>query len=160
MITVSPAELKDARAIAGLAEEMDRFYGETGMESIEVRLRQIDEALFSNPPAAHSILAWDGGEPVGFASYSFLWPAIGLTRSLYLKELYVSASARRAGVGKLLMQGLCEIAVKAGCSRVEWTTDIDNKGAQLFYAELGVPVKESKLFYRIEGDELTRQANS
>jgi hypothetical protein len=43
---------------------------------------------------------------------------------------------------------------------VEWTTDRENADAQRFYAELGVPVHESKLFYRIEGDELQRQAHN
>jgi hypothetical protein len=57
------------------------------------------------------------------------------------------------------MQHLYDIAVINNCSRVEWTTDNDNREAQLFYAELGVPVKESKLFYRIEGDELSQRAN-
>jgi hypothetical protein len=40
---------------------------------------------------------------------------------------------------------------------VEWTTDQDNPDAQRFYAELGVPVRQSKLFYRVEGDGLRRQ---
>jgi ribosomal protein S18 acetylase RimI-like enzyme len=160
MITITPAEPPHARTLVELAEEMDRFYGETQMESPEIRVRQIREALFSNPPSAYSLLAWDEKKLVGFASYSFLWPAIGLTRSLYLKELYVSTAARRVGVGRLLMQHLCEIAVKTDCSRVEWTTDADNKHAQLFYAELDVPVRQSKLFYRIEGDELISRSAS
>jgi GNAT superfamily N-acetyltransferase len=159
VITVTPAKLEHAEAMAEIAEEMDRFYGATKVESAEARIRQIGEALFSDLPPAYSLLAWDDGRLVGFASYSFLWPAIGLTRSLYLKELYVSTKARRTGVGKLLMQRLFDIAVKNDCSRVEWTTDSDNREAQLFYAELGVPVEGSKLFYRIEGDELTRRAN-
>jgi len=159
VITVTPAQPAHAKAIAEIAEEMDRFYGATEVEPRETRTRQIGEALFIDPPSAYSLLAWDDGKLVGFAAYSFLWPAIGLTRSLYLKELYVSTSARRTGTGKLLMQHLYDIAVKNDCSRVEWTTDSDNQEAQLFYAELGVPVKESKLFYRIEGDELSRRAN-
>ena len=159
MITVTTAQPAQAKAIAEIAEEMDRFYGATKMEPQETRIRQIGEALFSDPPSAYSLLVWDDGELVGFAAYSFLWPAIGLTRSLYLKELYVSTKARRTGIGKLLMQHLYDIAVKNNCSRVEWTTDNDNREAQLFYAELGVPIKESKLFYRIEGDELSQRAN-
>jgi len=133
---------------------MDRFYGTSEFESLEVRVRQIQEALFSNPPTAYSLLAWDFGRLTGFASYSFLWPAVGLTRSLYLKELYVVEDARGKGIGKLLMQHLYDIAVKHDCSRVEWTTDTDNRDARQFYSELGVPVKESKLFYRIEGEDL------
>jgi ribosomal protein S18 acetylase RimI-like enzyme len=159
VITVTAAQPAQAKAIAEIAEEMDRFYGETKMEPQETRIRQIGEALFSDQPSAYSLLAWDDGKLVGFAAYSFLWPAIGLTRSLYLKELYVSTKARRTGIGKLLMQHLYDIAVKNNCSRVEWTTDSDNQEAQLFYSELGVPVKESKLFYRIEGDELIRQSD-
>jgi GNAT superfamily N-acetyltransferase len=40
------------------------------------------------------------------ASYSFLWPAAGVTRSLYLKELYVAQDWQRQGIGKLLMDSL------------------------------------------------------
>jgi ribosomal protein S18 acetylase RimI-like enzyme len=83
---------------------------------------------------------------------------MGLTRSLYLKELYVAESARHKGVGQLLTRHVFRLAVEADCSRVEWTTDLDNPAAQRFYARLGVPVKESKLFYRVEGDELRQQS--
>jgi GNAT superfamily N-acetyltransferase len=156
MITVAAAQPADGTAIAELAEEMDRFYGATEVEQLELRIRQINEAIFSHPPSAYSLLAWEASKLVGFASYSFLWPAAGLTRSLYLKEMYIADIARRKGIGKLLMQHLYEIAVRHDCSRVEWTTDQDNVDARRFYAELGVPVRESKLFYRIEGEELRR----
>jgi GNAT superfamily N-acetyltransferase len=159
VISITHAEPENAETLARLAEEMDRFYGTSEFESFEVRVRQIHEALFSNPPTAYSLLAWDSGRLTGFASYSFLWPAVGLTRSLYLKELYVVEDARGKGIGKLLMQHLYDIAVKHNCSRVEWTTDTGNSGARQFYSELGVPAKESKLFYRIEGEDLKRQVN-
>jgi GNAT superfamily N-acetyltransferase len=159
VITVTPAQPAHVEAIAEIAEEMNRFYGATKVDPVPVRIGQVSEALFSDPPSAYVLLAWDDRKPVGFASYSFLWPAVGLTRSIFLKELYVIASSRRAGVGKLLIQHLYDIAVKNGCSRLEWTTDSDSREAQLFYAELGVPVDRSKLFYRIEGDELTHRAN-
>lgn len=133
---------------------MDRFYGATEVGPLDLRIRQINEAIFGNPPTAYALLVWDSDQLVGFAGYSFLWPAVGLTRSLYLKELYVIQAARRRGVGKLLMRSLYEIAIKHDCSRVEWTTDRDNPDAQGFYAELGVLVNESKLFYRLEADEL------
>jgi GNAT superfamily N-acetyltransferase len=156
MTVVVNAEPKDAEALAGIIEEMDRFYGATEMEPLDVRMRQINEALFGDPPSAYALLALDGRRLSGFASYSFLWPAVGLTRSLYLKELYVIDAARGRGVGKVLMTELCNVALQNRCSRLEWTTDRDNLGAQQFYSSLGVPVKESKLFYRIEGDDLER----
>ena len=158
MVTVAPAESMHAEVLAELTEEMVRFYGATEVAPLGLRISQINESLFADPPSAYCLLAWDDGRPVGFAAYSFLWPAAGLTRSLYLKELYVAEPARRKGVGRLLIQRLYEIAVNNECSRVEWTTDQDNRAAQRFYARLGVPVRESKLFYRIDGQELRRQA--
>jgi GNAT superfamily N-acetyltransferase len=151
MINIAPASPGDGPAIAGLLAEMDDFYGASRIEPVAERVRQIDDALFSGHPAAWVLLAWDGTRLAGMASYSFLWPAVGLTRSLYLKELYIGASHRRRGVGKHLMAALFETATRHGCSRIEWTTDTGNSGAQAFYAELGLPKHPSKIFYRVEG---------
>lgn len=160
MTVVTPAEPAHVAAIAALAEEMDRFYGATDVEPLNLRVQQINDALFSSRPVAYALLTWEGDRLVGLASYSYLWPAAGLTRSLYLKELYVVETARHTGVGKLLMRSLYEIAVKHDCSRVEWTSDQDNPEAQAFYESLGVLKNSSKLFYRIEGEDLRRAAES
>jgi GNAT superfamily N-acetyltransferase len=156
---VTPVTREQLEALAALAEEMDRFYGATELEPLDLRLQQVSHALFGNRPSAYALLAWNDDTAVGFASYSFLWPAVGLTRSLFLKELYVIESARRTGVGKMLMQSLAEIALKHDCSRLEWQTDRPNTDAQHFYAQLGVPVDDSKLFYRAEGEGLRELAN-
>jgi GNAT superfamily N-acetyltransferase len=160
MITISAAESAHAEALANLGGEKDRFYGVTEIDPLDVRIGQVNEILFADPPSAYALLAWDGDSLVGFAAYSFLWPAVGLTRSLYLKELYVTETVRHKGVGQLLMRRLFELAIERKCTRVEWTTDRDNDDARRFYARLGVPVHESKLLYRIEGDELRRAAES
>jgi GNAT superfamily N-acetyltransferase len=160
LITLTPAAPRDARAIADLAAEMDQFYGETRLDPPEARLGQITETLFGDSPAVYVLLARDGGKLAGFVSYSFLWPAVGLTSSLYLKELYVAAAARRAGVGTLLMRGLFRIAADRACTRVEWTTDDDNPDAQAFYAALGTQPATSKIFYRIAGEDLLKAASA
>jgi GNAT superfamily N-acetyltransferase len=157
---VTPAEPAHVEALAALAEEMDRFYGATEAGPLALRIRQINDALFSNPPAAYALVASANDRLVGFASYSFLWPAVGLTRSLYLKELYVTETARRSGRGKLLMHSLFEVAVKHECSRVEWTTDQNNADAQGFYELLGISPNASKLFYRLEGAGLREALDS
>jgi GNAT superfamily N-acetyltransferase len=154
MITVQPAEPADVEAIVRLAEERDRFYAETEIEPPEVRIKQVSEALFGATPYAKAILAWADGDLVGLASYSFMWPAARLTRSLFLKELYVADRARGSGTGKLLMRHIYEIAIRHDCSRVEWTTDTENADARRFYAGMGVPVCESKLYYRVATDSL------
>ncbi len=156
---VIPVQPEHIAVFAALAEDMDRFYGVTESDPLDVRLRQINEVLFGDPPSAYALLAWLDDRPVGFAAYSFLWPAVGFTRSVFLKELYVIETARRAGVGKAIMRSLAEIAVKNDCSRLEWQTDTPNTGAQRFYEDLGVSVNGSKLSYRAQGEALRRLAN-
>ena len=149
MIKIAPATPDHVDALVELLEEMDRYYGATEVDPMELRTHQVQQALFTDPRAAFALLAWRDGQLVGVASYSFLWPAVGLTRSLYLKELYVAEAAQRQGVGTALMKALFALAAEHGCSRVEWTTDRDNAGAQQFYKGLGQSELPTKLFYRV-----------
>jgi GNAT superfamily N-acetyltransferase len=151
MPSVSPAEPTDIPAIAALLEEMDRFYGKTEFAPLEDRMAEIKANLFDNCVGLHVLLARRQDEVAGLASYSYLWPAVGITRSLYLKDLYVRTSHRRQGIGKVLMVALTSIAAESGCSRLEWTTDQDNADAQSFYTELGFKPLPTKVFYRSQG---------
>jgi len=159
VIIVAPAKSSHAEAIAALADEMDQFYGVTEAEKRELRIRQINEAIFADQPSAYALLAWEEDQLAGFAAYSFLWPAVGLSRSLFLKELYVAEAARHTGVGTQLMQALFEIALKQRCSRVEWQTEVANEAARAFYAGLGTPEFTGKVLYRVEGEGLLQAAN-
>lgn len=136
-------------AVAALAEEMDSYYGSPPTEPIAIRREQINDALFGTPPGAYALLAINGESAIGLASYSFLWPAAGLTRSLYLKELFVTKSRRRDGVGTQLMQAVLAMASDNRCSRVEWTADDDNPSAMHFYEALGFDLLPSKRFHRV-----------
>jgi GNAT superfamily N-acetyltransferase len=148
LITLADAGPGDEDAIARLCTELDRFYGAASAGTPTERAAQVRAVLFTDPPMARALLAWDGTTLAGFAAYSFLWPAAGLTASLYLKELYVARAHRRGGTGKLIMERLYGIAVSKGCSRVEWTTDTGNTAAQAFYDALGATPLPTKIFYR------------
>ncbi len=160
MITLVPAKPSDVEAIASLLSELDVYYGGERVDATPERLGQIREAIFGPDPAGHVLLAWDDDRLVGFASYSSLWPAAGVSRSLYLKELYVVEGSRQHGIGRLLMGELSRIAVENGCSRIEWIADTDNPVAQRFYADLGVPANDSKIFYRLAGEALREMASA
>ncbi len=147
---VRPAESTDLESVADILAEMDEFYGEEDRESIEVKIAHMRAFLFGSPPSAYLLVAVEESiaAAVGVATYSFLWPAVGTTRSLYLKELYVRQSRRRDGIGRLLMDNLAATATLFGCSRIEWTTDRSNAGAQDFYLSVGAERSDGKLFYR------------
>src|SRR5260370_35348674 len=122
MLTVTRAVPEDVPAMAELFREMDDFYGETPNESVAAKTSQINSVLFASPPLAYALLVRDGSHLVGFAAYSFLWPAIQATKSLYLKKLYESKSQRRRGIGKMLIGRIFDIAAESDCSRADWTT--------------------------------------
>jgi GNAT superfamily N-acetyltransferase len=157
-VTVGPARPEHCAAIAELLDQLDSFYGARNSEPVEQRMDRIRDGLFASPPAAYALLAWDGERLAGFACYSFLWPAAGRTRSLFLKELYVAETCRGKGVGARLMEALRLTALEHGCSRVEWTTDDTNPSAMRFYQAMGYTPKPSKIFYRMDGDQLRRAA--
>ena len=65
---------------------------------------------------------------------------------LFLKELYVAASARSKGVGEQLIDGIRALAKERGDTRVIWTTGEQNTGSQRFYDRLGMR-REKKVYY-------------
>lgn len=147
LIRLADAVPGDEHKICALLAELGAFYGGAPQGPAGQRAAQVAAVLFEEK-LVRALLAWDGDSLAGLAAYSFLWPAAGVTTSLYLKELYVAESHRRTGTGKLLMQALHAIAADRGCSRVEWTTDTDNAGAQAFYDSFGVKPLPTKIFYR------------
>ncbi|MFI2374136.1 cyclophane-containing RiPP N-acetyltransferase HaaN [Streptomyces sp. NPDC018964] len=151
-VTIRPADKRDVEALAELIEEIERFYGSTGIQPLEERRTQVEEALFGSPPLASALVVEDAaGELAGLAAYSFLWPAAGSSHSLFLKELYVRDTLRRQGVGSRLMNELRALAAaRPGCSRVEWMTDRDNPHARAFYRTLGFTEFDGKIVYRVD----------
>jgi GNAT superfamily N-acetyltransferase len=146
VIEVRPATPDDVASLVELIAERDRFYG---VDRSDPDPAAIADALFGPAPAGRALVALRDGRVAGLAAYSFLWPAAGVTRSLYLKELFVRATARRHGVGRMLMRELHVVAAEHRCSRIEWTADTDQPDAQRFYASLGAEVLTTKLFYRV-----------
>lgn len=129
-----------------LLGEIEHYYGG---EPVPGDPEQIRRALFSSGPAATVLLARDGDDVLGLASYAYLWPAAGAETSLFLKELYVRDSARHRGVARALMAELRKAAADSGCSRIEWTADTNNPPALAFYETLVVQPDTGKVFYRV-----------
>lgn len=143
---IEQASEQDVDVISVILGEIEGYYGGKPTPGDPGQIRT---ALFGDRPAATALLARDGEQVLGLASYSLLWPAAGAESSLYLKELYVRADARRRGVAGALMEAVRGAAAAAGCSRVEWTADRDNPAALGFYAAFGAEPRDGKVFYRL-----------
>ncbi|HET6492051.1 MAG TPA: GNAT family N-acetyltransferase, partial [Burkholderiales bacterium] len=130
-IAVLPVEPGEVERIAALAGEIWRrhYAGIISAAQIEYMLKQRYE-----PPLIHSELArtdlwWDKllvrGEIAGFASY-FL---TGHTQEMKLDKLYVHQDHQRKGYGGRLIDHVCELARRLGCSRVVLAVNRNNRNA-------------------------------
>ena len=143
---IEKATEADTDIVSRLLGEVEAYYGGTDTPADPGQIRA---ALFGPQPVATVLIARDGDDAVGFASYSFLWPAAGAETSIFLKELFVREAGRRAGVAGQLMDAVQQAGREAGCSRLEWTADADNPAALHFYEALGVEPRKDKPFYRL-----------
>jgi ribosomal protein S18 acetylase RimI-like enzyme len=98
-------------------------------------------ALACKPPVAtfdpRVLIATVGDAVVGSLVMNVTFPASALTKSLYIRDLYVAKKMRRSSVGKMLVTAATHLAVSEGFSAVEWTTDSANKAARKLYESCG-----------------------
>jgi GNAT superfamily N-acetyltransferase len=124
-----------------LLEDHERHYG------AEVRPSAGAEgAEFLTKGGTLCLVADTGEKLVGFAILNPYFPGPRLTHGLFLKELYVAATARSAGVGEQLIEGIRALAKERGDTRVIWTTGEQNEGSQRFYDRLGMR-REKKVYF-------------
>ena len=71
--------------------------------------------LFSNPPAAHVVIAEVDSRPAGFALYFFNYSTFLAQPGLYLEDLFVKPEFRGHGTGKALLLHLAKIANARSC---------------------------------------------
>lgn len=76
----------------------------------------------------------EGGDSVGLVHASltpFAWSGGPI---LYLQDLFVTASARGQGVGKLLFDAVYSLADEKGASQVFWLADEEDSALHHFYS--------------------------
>jgi ribosomal protein S18 acetylase RimI-like enzyme len=98
-------------------------------------------ALACKPPAGtfdpRVLIAVVGNTVVGSLVMNVTFPAHALTKSLYIRDLYVAKSMRRSRVGRMMVTAATHLSVSEGFYAVEWTTDSANKAARKLYESCG-----------------------
>ena len=131
---VREAREGDGAGIYALSRELAGAVGDSAPDESAVRTR-LKELL--GEPRARVFVAEAGGEVAGVVS---LWIKPDLAHGDAVVEvpmLAVSEGHRRAGVGKLLVARVREIAAENGASIIELVATRANVGARDFYKSLG-----------------------
>ena len=149
----------DAASLAGLWAEMQRHYGEpvsaSAAEAAAAFACRKGPATGFDPRVVLAVA--EAGTVVGALALNVTFPAGGLTRSLYIRDLYVTAEARRSGVARSLLRKAAALTLSEGFSSLDWTADAKNAGARRLYEREGA-AQVARVYFRLEGNGLLRAA--
>ena len=85
---------------------------------------------------------------VGFTQLYPTFSSVSMKRTWILNDLYVDKTARKKGVGEMLLQKAKDYAIETGAKSISLSTAIDNYAAQRLYEKSGY-TKDSQ-FYQYE----------
>lgn len=80
--------------------------------------------------------AYLGGKLTGIVHYLYHRTTWTVGNYCYLQDLFVAETARGLGLGRALIEAVCEKARAEGASRVYWLTQEDNATARALYDKL------------------------
>ncbi len=134
--------------------ELEQYYFKEQAATEKELAHYLKYKVFSEYSGVKVIAAYNNDTIMGFATYTVMFPAPKLSGQMYLKDLFVSSSARGKGVGLKLMKYLASLAVNHGCHRLDWTAESTNPTAGRFYLSIGAERVNEKEYYRFSGDTL------
>jgi len=151
---IRPATVDDVPVLVELIVELATYEREP--EQAQATAEQLDSALFAAEPAVFCLIAEEEptGDVVGFALWFRTFSTWLGRHGIYLEDLFVRPSARRAGHGRALLAELAHIAVERGYGRVEWAVLNWNTDAQAFYTSIGARPMEEWSTWRLTGEAL------
>jgi ribosomal protein S18 acetylase RimI-like enzyme len=101
-------------------------------------IRRTVRALLDDPATEFLLGARDGDAAAsGVCQLRYRLSVWTGTEDCWLEDLYVRADARRAGVGRALVDASLERARTRGCRRIELDVNEENVEALRFYRSLG-----------------------
>ena len=133
-IIVREVVARDFDAWLPLWEGYNAFYGRHGDTALPAAVTQGTWDRFLDPSVPmHALVATDGDALLGLAHYLFHGSTTQLSGVCYLQDLFTAESARRSGVGEMLIEAVLERTRLAGSARLYWQTHESNATARSLY---------------------------
>ena len=137
------AEVHEAEAVGEL---LVAFRNHLGLDwpSDNAFLAGVDR-LIEDPHTVFLLAAPDpDSPPMGVAQVRFRYGIWWAANDCLLEDLFVLDSARGAGLGRALVDGVTELAVERGCRRIELDTNETNETAIALYESCGFSAQDSR----------------
>ena len=156
-VEIRPALPEEAPLVLALIRELAEY--ERLTHEVTATAEEVAAALFGERPDAEALLAFNDGEPVGFALFFHNNSTFVGRRGLNLEDLFVRPAARGLGIGQALLRRLAAVARERDCSRMEWAVLDWNAPAIGFYQALGAQAMDAWTVYRLDGANLAALAD-
>jgi GNAT superfamily N-acetyltransferase len=134
---VRPVTSADFDQWLPLWDGYNTFYGRSGPTALDSRITQTTWKRFLDPrEPVHALVAESEGRLVGLVHYIFHRSTIFLGSVCYLQDLFTAPELRGKGIGKTLIEAVCERARAGDARRVYWLTHETNATARRLYDQL------------------------
>ena len=155
-MTIRPARVEDAGAIAAMANELNLFEGRPG----DVYSGELVEAqVFGAAPLFSVLVAEVDGELVGYAFFHDSYNPEVAGPEVWLHDVFVREHARSRGVGRRLMAAVARATLARGATTLSWGVLSSNRRARAFYAGLGAKDEDIRIL-ELDGKALESLADA
>jgi GNAT superfamily N-acetyltransferase len=153
-----PAQVADIPVILGFIRDLAVY--EKLLPQVEADAEKLRQTLFppTGHPCAETLLAFEDGEPAGFALFFPTYSTFLARPGIHLEDLFVRPASRGRGIGKALICAVARLANERGSGRLEWTVLDWNQPAIEFYRALGAEILADWQICRLTGAALARFA--
>ena len=133
-VQVTRATVDDVETVAPLFDAYRQFYQHPGdldgaRAFLAERLERGESVIF--------LARLDDGTPAGFTQLYPIFSSTSMRRAWLLNDLFVAPAARRAGVGRALLERAHVFARETNSKDLMLQTAVDNFPAQRLYESLG-----------------------
>jgi len=145
-IDIRSALLEDLEPVIRLMRQFAEY--EELLDSFEVTVDRLREAVFADRPVAEMLVAANGETLIGYALFYPCFASFRGQRGLYLEDIYISADHRGRGIGERLLRAVAATAVERGCERIDFQVLEWNQPAIAFYKKLGAVCNDDERHFK------------
>lgn len=142
----------DAPRILELIRDLAEY--EKAPLEAKATLKQIEQSLFNEKPAAYCHVAEENGLVIGISIWFLNYSTWLGKPGIYLEDLYVDPSYRGKGYGLAFLKELAKICVERDYERLQWWVLDWNQPSIDFYKSLGAVPMDEWTIYRVSGQAL------
>jgi len=141
-ISLKLATKTDAPVILGF---LQKLAGNLGKDNyFKGSVAALEQFGFGEQPAFEAVIAYHGQNPVGLILYFDEFSTWRCSPGIYIQDLYVDASMRGQGLGKLLIHAAAEKGHERQATYLRLSVDAGNTSGLEFYTAMGFEHKHEE----------------